>query len=135
MFPVGLAVAIVILGFLGVIGAFVAAAMPPITREAHELMVNFLRYRTNVAARRGWLGHIVTKLHLSSYVRGNSVASKRLKKAAVGGLIGAGKLLLSTTAAAVSVVVLTVYFLFALPTIRNSGWGWCRPAGANESAF
>ena len=80
------------------------------------------------------MGHVVAKLHLSSYVRGNSAASKTLKKEAVGGVIGARKLLLSTTAAAVSVVVLTVYFLVTLPSVSKLWLGWCRPVGATGSA-
>ena len=114
-----IAVGLITFCFLAVIGAFVAAAIPPITHEAHELMANFPRYRRNIAEGRGLLGHIVTKLHLASYVRGNSTASKTLKKEAVGGVIGAGKLLLSTTAAAVTIVVLTIYFLIALPSVSE----------------
>jgi predicted PurR-regulated permease PerM len=113
------AVGLITFVFLAVIGVFVAAAIPPITHEAHELMVNFPRYRKDVADGKGWLGHVVSKLHLSSYVRGNTTASKTLNKAAVGGVIGAGKLLLSTTAAAVSVVVLTIYFLITLPSVSK----------------
>ena len=128
--PRGGAVGIITLSFLGFVGAFVAAAIPPITREAHELMVNFPRYRANIAAGRGWLGHIVTRLHLSSYIKGKT-ASKTLKTAAVGGVIGAGKLLLSTTAAAVSIVVLTIYFLVALPTISQL-WLGLVPATRRE---
>ncbi len=125
------AVTIITLGFLAVIGVFVAAAIPPITHEAHELMVNFPRYRANVAAGKGLLGHLVNKLHLSSYVRGNSAASKTLKKEAVGGVIGAGKLLLSTTASAISIVVLTIYFLIALPSISQL-WLGLVPASRRE---
>jgi len=125
------AVTIITLSFLAVIGAFVAAAIPPITHEAHELMVNFPRYRANIAAGKGWLGHLVNKLHLSSYVRGNNAASKTLKREAVGGVIGAGKLLLSTTASAISVVVLTIYFLIALPAISQL-WLGLVPASRRE---
>ncbi len=125
------AVTMITLGFLAVIGAFVAAAIPPITHEAHELMVNFPRYRANVAAGKGFLGHLVNRLHLSSYVRGNSAASKTLKKEAVGGVIGAGKLLLSTTTSAISIVVLTIYFLIALPSISQL-WLGLVPASRRE---
>ena len=125
------AVALITFGFLAVIGAFLAAAIPPITHEAHELMVSIPRYRAEIAEGHGWLGHVVAKLHLSSYVRGNSAASKTLKKEAVGGVIGAGKLLLSTTAAAVSVVVLTVYFLVTLPSVSKL-WLGLVPASRHD---
>lgn len=116
--PRGLAIAVIIVGFLSVVGTFVALAIPPITHEAHELIKNLPRYRTEAADGRGWLGHLVNKLHLSNYVR-TKTAPKALRTAAVGGVIGAGKLLLSTTAAAVSVAVLTVYFLISLPTLSQ----------------
>lgn len=132
--PRPLAVGLITFSFLAVIGAFGAAAIPPLSHEAHELMANFPRYRRNIADGRGLLGHIVSKLHLTSYVRGNSTASKTLKKEAVGGVIGAGKLLLSTTAAAVSIVVLTVYFLIALPSISELWLGLVPARGASGSA-
>ena len=66
------AVTVITVAFLAVIGGFVVAAVPPITHEAHELMANFPRYRRDVASGKGWLGQIVAKLHLSSYVRPNS---------------------------------------------------------------
>jgi predicted PurR-regulated permease PerM len=126
-----IAVGLITFCFLAVVGAFVAAAIPPISHEAHELMVNFPRYRRDIADGRGLLGRIVAKLHLTSYVRGNSTASKTLKKEAVGGVIGAGKLLLSTTAAAVSIVVLTIYFLIALPSVSEL-WLGLVPASRRE---
>ena len=129
--PRSASVMLITFAFLAVIAAFITAAIPPITHEAHELMVNFPRYRANIANGKGFLGHLVTKLHLSSYVRGNSAASKTLKKEAVGSVIGAGKLLLSTTASAISVVVLTIYFLVALPSISEI-WLGLVPASRRE---
>ena len=129
--PCFVAVTMITLSFLAVIGAFVAAAIPPIAHEAHELMVNFPA-TARIAAGKGLLGHFVNKLHLSSYVRGNNAASKTLKREAVGGVIGAGKLLLSTTASAISVVVLTIYFLIALPAISQL-WLGLVPASRREA--
>ncbi len=128
-----LAVTFIIVGFVAVVGGFLAAAIPPITHEAHELMVNFPRYRRNVAAGRGWLGHIVAKLHLSSYIRPNSAAAKKLKLAAVGGVIGAGKLLLSASASVVAIIALTIYFLIALPSVAEL-WLSFVPASRRERA-
>lgn len=128
--PRWLAITTIIVGFLAVLGTFVALAIPPITHEAHELITNLPRYRTQIADGRGWLGHIVTKFHLSNYVR-TKTTSKVLRTAAVGGVIGAGKVLLSTTAAAVSVAVLTMYFLISLPTLSKI-WLSLVPASRRE---
>ena len=37
-----------------------------------------------------------------------------------GGILGAGKILLSVGVATVSVVALTIYFLIALPGVKNA---------------
>ena len=55
----------------------------------------------------------------------------RPSKEAVGSVIGAGKLLLSTTAAAVTIVVLTIYFLIALPSVSEL-WLGLVPASRRE---
>jgi predicted PurR-regulated permease PerM len=59
-------VALITLGFLAVIGAFAAAAIPPIPHEAHELTANLPRYRAKIAGGKGLVGHLVRKLQLSS---------------------------------------------------------------------
>ncbi|MGA2527703.1 MAG: AI-2E family transporter [Acidimicrobiales bacterium] len=125
-----LAVVAITFCFLAVLGVFAAAAIPPMAHEAHDLITNFPRYRANVADGKGWLGHLVTKFHLASYVRGKA-ATKTLKTAAAGGVIGAGRLLFSTTAAAVTIVVLTVYFLVALPSASQL-WLGLVPASRRE---
>ena len=55
------------------------------------------------------------KLHLTGYLNGKS----KLKLPVAGGLLGAGKALLSVGVATVSVVALTIYFLIALPGVKD----------------
>jgi predicted PurR-regulated permease PerM len=110
----GLAVGLVTLGFVLVIVGFVLAAASPVSNEVHTLIKNYPRYKANLAAGRGWAGKLVVKLHLTSYLKGKS----KLKIPA-GGVLGAGKMLLSLGVATISVIALTIYFLIALPGVKR----------------
>jgi predicted PurR-regulated permease PerM len=111
----GVAVSIVVLGFVLILAAFVVVAVPPITHEFHVLVTNYPRYKADLVAGRGWAGRLVVKLHLTGYLNGKS----KLKVPVAGGLLGAGKVILSFGVAAVSVVALTIYFLIALPGVKK----------------
>jgi predicted PurR-regulated permease PerM len=109
-----LAVAIVTFGFLLMIGIFILVAAVPVSHEVHVLITNYPKYRTNIAAGRGWAGKVAVRFHLTGYFSGQS----KLKLPA-GGLLGAGKAILSFGVASVSVVALTIYFLIALPSVTK----------------
>ena len=111
----GLAVAIVTFGFVLVVVGFVLAAVPPVSHEVHSLVTNYPRYKADLASGRGWAGGLVSKLHLTSYFNGNS----QLHLSVAGGVLGAGKVVLSLGVATISVVALTVYFLIALPGVKR----------------
>jgi predicted PurR-regulated permease PerM len=121
------AVAIVTLGFVLVVTGFVVAAVPLISHEVHILMTNYPRYRADLAKGRGWVGSLAARLHLTSYL--TSKSKPRLPIA--GGILGAGKLLLSLGVGTVSVVVLTIYFLIAMRGVRNL-WLSLIPRGRRE---
>jgi predicted PurR-regulated permease PerM len=111
----GLTVVIVTLGFVLVIAGFVLAAVPPISHEVHSLIVNFPRDKADLASGKGWAGKVAGKLHLSGYLKGKS----KLKLPVAGGVLGAGKVILSVGVATVSLVALTIYFLIALPGVTR----------------
>jgi predicted PurR-regulated permease PerM len=111
----GLTVVIVTLGFVLVIAGFAFAAVPPISHEAHSLITNYPRYKADLASGRGWAGKLAVRLHLSRYLKGKST----LKLPVAGGVLGAGKVILSLGVATVSLVALTIYFLIALPGVTR----------------
>jgi predicted PurR-regulated permease PerM len=111
----GVAVGLIVAAFLAFVAGFVAAAIPPTVHEVHDLVHNLPTYRHNLEQGKGWLGHIVTRLHLQSYVK----RSEHLKIDFAGGFLGAGKLILSGVTGTVTVCVLTVYFLIALPGVKR----------------
>jgi predicted PurR-regulated permease PerM len=112
--PRGLSVLIVILGFILVIGAFVLAAVGPLSHEIQTIVKNYPRYKSNIAHGKGWAGKLAVKLHLTSYLKG-----KQKLKIPYGGILGAGKVLLSLGIATISTVALTIYFLIALPGVKK----------------
>ncbi len=113
--PRGVAVAIVTLGFLLVVAAFIVVIVPPIAHELNVLITNYPRYKANLIAGRGWEGRLTHKLHLTGYLDGKS----KLKLPIADGILGAGRILLSVGVATVSVVSLTLYFLIALPGVKR----------------
>ncbi len=110
----GVAVGIVTLGFVLLIAAFVLAAVGPLSHEIQTIVKNYPRYKSNIAQGRGWAGKLAVKFHLTSYLKG-----KQKLKIPYGGILGAGKVLLSVGMATISVVALTIYFLIALPGVKR----------------
>ena len=110
----GLAVGIVTFGFVLVIAAFVLAAVSPISHEVQALVRSYPKYKANVIAGKGWLGKLAVKFHLTSYLN-----SKSQIKVPLGGVLGAGKEILSLGIATISVAALTIYFLVALPGVKR----------------
>ena len=111
----GVTVVVVTLGFVLVIAGFAFAAVPPASHEIHNLITNYPRYRAELASGKGWAGRLAVKLHLSNYLKGTS----KLKLPVAGGILGAGKVILSFGVATVSLVALTIYFLIALPGVTR----------------
>jgi predicted PurR-regulated permease PerM len=110
----GLAVTLVIIVFVLAVAGFVIAAVPPLSHEIQALIKNYPKYKASLASGKGWDGKLAVKLHLTSYLQGKS----KLKIPA-GGVLGAGKAILSAGVATISVGALTIYFLIALPGVKK----------------
>ncbi|HEX3795904.1 MAG TPA: AI-2E family transporter [Acidimicrobiales bacterium] len=111
----GAAAGIVTLGFVLIIAVFVVVAVPPISHEINALVTNYPRYKRELISGKGWAGHLAVKLHLTSYLKG----TKKLKLPIASGALGAGKEILSIGIGTISLVVLTIYFLVALPGVTK----------------
>jgi predicted PurR-regulated permease PerM len=112
------AVLVVVLTVLLFIAAFVAAAVGPISREIHLLQVKVPEWKSQAESGRGWLGHLAKEFHLQSQLRSGSITKKINPQTVAGGVVGAGKIVISAVSAVVIVIVLTLYFLVALPSVR-----------------
>lgn len=109
------AVVTVIACVLGIIAAFLAAAIPPMTAEITALTHQIPHYMHSLQDRSSELGKLNMKYHVQQRLtklitsRGSSL---------IGGVLGAGELVLSTATSILTVLVLSVYFLAGLPRIK-----------------
>jgi predicted PurR-regulated permease PerM len=114
--PRWLAVTTVILVMLGIVGGFLAAAIPPLVSQSAQLVRQLPEYLNQLQDRSSLLGRLNAQFHveqrLSALVSGNG-------SGIFGGLLGAGQMVLSATVATGTVLVLTIYFLSDLPRIRQ----------------
>src|ERR1700722_5168809 len=109
-------VVIVVLG--GLVGGFIGAAILPISREIHQLSNNIPHYEHEIRTGQGWIGRLAKELHVNKDLKSGKTSSL-LSLSLVGGVLGAGKVILSAIAAVAVVIALTIYFLVALPAVRR----------------
>jgi predicted PurR-regulated permease PerM len=100
---------------VGVAAAFLAVAIPPLTNEVTTLAHQIPHYMHTLQDRNSDLGKLNARFHVQQKLtkllttRGSSL---------LGGVLGAGELVLGTASAILTVLVLSVYFLAGLPRIK-----------------
>jgi predicted PurR-regulated permease PerM len=114
--PRVLAVIAVIAVLLIVVGGFIAAAIPPLVAQGAQLIRLTPQYLGQLQDRSSLLGRLNEQFHVQQRVVALVSGSGQN---VFGGLIGAGQMVLSVTAATGTVLVLTIYFLADLPRIRQ----------------
>jgi predicted PurR-regulated permease PerM len=104
---------------LAIAAAFLAAAIPPLASEATALAHQIPHYMHSLQDRNSQLGKLNVRYHVQ----------QRLSKlvtsggsSLVGGVLGAGELVLSTASFIIAVMVLSIYFLAGLPRIKVFGY-------------
>jgi predicted PurR-regulated permease PerM len=114
-FPRWAAVVTVMGCVLGVAAAFLAAAIPPLANEVTAFAHQIPHYMHSLQDRNSQLGKLNTKFQIQ----------QRLTKlvtsggsSLVGGVLGAGELVLTTASSILAVLVLSIYFLAGLPRIK-----------------
>lgn len=100
---------------VAVAAAFLAAAIPPLTSEATALAHQIPHYMHTLQDRNSQLGKLNVKYHLQQ--RLSKVVTSG-GSSLIGGVLGAGELVLSTASFILVVVVLSIYFLAGLPRIK-----------------
>jgi predicted PurR-regulated permease PerM len=114
-FPRWAAVLTVLLALLAVLGGFVAAAIPPLIAQASGLADHLPQYAHSLQNHNSELGKLNVKYHLQQ--RASKLLSSK-GSTLVGGVLGAGKLVLSAATSVILITVMVVYFLFSMPKIR-----------------
>ncbi len=111
------AVAVIAVIALGLFAGFVAAAFPPLAKEAGQLARNGPRYARDLQDQHNTLGRLNAKYHASERIQ--QALQNGLTVKTAGGLLSAGTAVLSFTFQLVLTLVLVVYFLADLPRIKQ----------------
>ena len=109
------AVLIVLAALVGVIGIFLATAIPPLTAQTTFLAKQIPTYLHQLQDHNSELGKLNARYQIQKKL--TSLLTSR-GSALIGGVLGAGALVLSTASSILAVLVLTVYFLAGLPSIK-----------------
>jgi len=111
------AVAVIAVIALGLFAGFVAAAFPPLAKEAGQLAHNGPRYARDLQDQHNTLGRLNAKYHATERIQ--QALQNGLTVKTAGGLLSAGTAVLSFTFQLLLTLVLAVYFLADLPRIKQ----------------
>lgn len=109
------AVVVVIMMVLAVVGGFVAAAIPPLVRQAGQFVTQAPAILARWQNHQSFLGHLNDRLHLQQRLQHTLSGDAT---GLFGGLLGAGQVVLTAVSSTGIVAVLIVYFIADLPRIR-----------------
>jgi predicted PurR-regulated permease PerM len=109
------AVSAVVFALAALVGGFVAAAVPPLAAQTSALIDELPRYVHDLQNHSSTLGKLNDRYHVEQ--RLTSLLSTK-GTALVGGVIGAGQIVISALSSMVLVTVLSVYFLAAMPQTK-----------------
>jgi predicted PurR-regulated permease PerM len=109
------AVLAVILGAVAIGAGFLAAAVPPLAAQATALVHAMPHYMHELQDHNSDLGKLNDKYHIQQRV--STLLSSRGSDL-IGGVLGAGELVLTAASSILLVLVLSVYFLASLPKTK-----------------
>jgi predicted PurR-regulated permease PerM len=109
------AVTAVVFALIAFFGAFIAAAVPPLAAQTSALINELPHYLRELQDHSSTLGKLNDKYHIEQRV--SSLLSTK-GGTLVGGVIGAGEVVLSTVSSMLLVAVMTIYFLAAMPRTK-----------------
>jgi predicted PurR-regulated permease PerM len=114
-FPRWAAVLTVIVCGMAIVAGFLAAAIPPLASEATALAHQIPHYVDDLQNRNSQLGKLNVKYHIQQRLT-NLVSSRG--GSLVGGVVGAGTLVVGTVSEILAIIVFSIYFLAGLPQIK-----------------
>lgn len=114
--PRWVAVTIVVLGMFGAISGFLGAAIPPLASQTTALADQVPHYLNTLQDHSSQLGRLNDRFHLQQRVTGLLSGGGT---SLAGGVLGAGKMVLTAATSLLVVLVLAIYFLAGMPAIKN----------------
>lgn len=120
----GWAVTIVFLGVLAVFTLVGWVVIPPVVEQGSELTTNAPRMFDNLLANP-WVQDVDHRYHLVQRIQeevNKRVADGNLWAGVFGGVLDAGKLIATGVFSALTVLVLTLYFLASFPAVKQAAY-------------
>ena len=109
------AVILTLLAVTAAVAAFLAAAIPPLAAQTTALVAELPRYMHSLQDHNSQLGRLDAQYHIQQ--RLSRLISTR-GSSLIGGVLGAGELVLGAASSLLIVAVLSVYFLADMPRIK-----------------
>ncbi|GAA0979436.1 AI-2E family transporter [Acrocarpospora macrocephala] len=110
-------VLIIVVATLALVGGFLALAIPVIVSQVGQFVHEVPVYLREATSQNTFIGRLNTRFNLAHVIQ--ELGTGKSETALVGGLLGAGKVVVGAAASTVIVLVLTVYFLADLPRIKG----------------
>lgn len=114
----GWAVAIVLTGFVAVLGGFLALVIPPVTKEVSALVDAVPGWLQQLHDHHSAIGRLEDRYHVVEKAK-QQIGSGGGAGGLAGGVLGAGQLVLSTLTSTAIVITVTLYCMAALPAIKD----------------
>jgi predicted PurR-regulated permease PerM len=127
------AVLTITLIFVLIVGGFTAAVAPPIYKQTTQLVQNAPEYLDRIATNPT-IANLDKNYHFIDKAKeklSTQVQDGKLVVSAFGGVIGVGKTIFSGLFSAITVFILTLYFLAALPKFTKTAYSLV-PASRRE---
>jgi len=103
--------------FIAMLGAFVAAAVPPLVQQATELVKQAPHYLQQAQDHSSTIGRLNDRFHLQQRITDTVKGSGG---SVVNDVVSAGSAVFGAVGDSLIVIVLTVYFLVDMPRIRTN---------------
>ncbi|MEU9137789.1 AI-2E family transporter [Streptomyces sp. NPDC048404] len=114
----GWAVAIVLTGFIVVLGGFLALVIPPVAKEMSSVVDAVPGWLQQVHDHQSAIGRLEDRYHLVEKAK-QQIGSGGGATGLAGGVLGAGQMVLSTLTSTAIVITVTLYCMAALPAIKQ----------------
>jgi predicted PurR-regulated permease PerM len=114
-----LAVTLIIGALLGLFGGFIAAAVPPISKQATALADDTPGYLDRLRNNNSVVRDLDNRYHFINTVKDRVNKGPTFGLSALHGAIGIGKAVVSAVFAVLTVIILTIYFLANFPEIKR----------------
>ena len=109
------AVLVTLAVLLGAITGFLAAAIPPLAAQTTALIHELPSYLNTLRDHNSQIGKLDAQYHIEDRIR---TLLQTKGGSLIGGVLGAGEVVLSTFSSIVIVAVLAIYFLAGMPRIK-----------------